>query len=75
MKTGFALLEHNNSKVADYKALIFDLLQQTMQKYGDSIKHSQMSNVGKIIDLLYQQENLATPMAEFVGLVVERQGK
>jgi hypothetical protein len=46
-----------------------------MQKYGDSIKHSQMSNVGKIIDLLYQQENLATPMAEFVGLVVERQGK
>jgi hypothetical protein len=26
MKTGFALLEANNSKVADYKALIFDLL-------------------------------------------------
>jgi len=34
-----------------------------------------MSNVGKIIDLLYQQDNLAAPMAEFVGLVVQRQGK
>lgn len=40
MKTGFALLEHNNSKAQDYKQLIFDLLQNCMQKYGDSIRHS-----------------------------------
>ena len=28
----------------------------------------------KIIELLYNQENLATNLAEFVALVVERQG-
>lgn len=45
-----------------------------MDKYGDSIKYMQNNNISKIIDLLYNQDNMAKPMAEFVGLVVERQG-
>ena len=38
------------------------------------MKYMQSTYNQKIIDLLYNQENLATPMAEFVGLVVQRQG-
>ena len=31
-------------------------------------------NISKIIDLLYNQDNLAVPMAEFVSLCVKRSG-
>jgi hypothetical protein len=43
-----------------------------MDKYGKNNKYMLSQNITKIIDLLYNQENMATPMAEFVGLVVER---
>lgn len=45
-----------------------------MDKYGKNFKYLISSNIQKIIDLLYNQDNMAPPMAEFVGLVVERQG-
>ena len=45
-----------------------------MEKYGGEIKFLQSHNNTKIIELLYNQENLATNLAEFVGLVVQRQG-
>jgi hypothetical protein len=38
------------------------------------MKYMQSTNIQKIIDLLYNQDNMAKPMAQFVGLVVERQG-
>jgi len=67
------LLEHN-SKAVELKDVIFEVLQTCMSEYGDKIKYMQSRHNQKIIDLLYNQENLATPLAEFVGLVVERDG-
>jgi len=60
--------------VADFKQTLFDILQICMDKYGKNIRYMQSNNIQKIIDLLYNQDNMAKPMAEFVGLVVERQG-
>lgn len=45
-----------------------------MAKYGGDIKYMNNQNNTKIIELLYNQENLASNLAEFVGLVVQRQG-
>ena len=45
-----------------------------MEKHGGEMQHMQSTNVTKIIDLLYNQENIAQNLAEFVALVVERQG-
>lgn len=41
-----------------------------MHKYGGQIKYMQSQNNTKIIELLYNQENLAPNLAEFVSLVV-----
>ena len=43
-----------------------------MQKYGSEIKYMQNHNNKKIIELLYNQENISKNLAEFVGLVVDR---
>jgi hypothetical protein len=43
-----------------------------MQKYGSEIKYMLNQNTTKIINLLYNQDNLAKPLSEFVGLVAER---
>ena len=76
LRTGFDLLEHNqaHTKVADFKQVLFDMLQLCMEKYGSVIKYMQSQNNTKIIELLYNQENLAQNLAEFVGLVIKRQG-
>ena len=41
-----------------------------MEKYGGELKYLQGHFNTKIIELLYNQENLASNLAEFVGLVV-----
>lgn len=55
LKTGFDLLEHNqaHTKVADFKQVLFDVLQLCMEKYGGEIKFLQSHNNTKIIELLY----------------------
>ena len=55
LKTGFDLLEHNQAhiKVADFKQVLFDVLQLCMEKYGGEIKFLQSHNNTKIIELLY----------------------
>jgi|LakMenEpi03Aug12_release.lakeMendotaPanAssembly.Ray.scaffolds.fasta_scaffold239995_2 hypothetical protein len=73
LKASFDLLEHSQAnKQSDFKQILFDILQISMDKYGKNNKYMLSQNITKIIDLLYNQENMATPMAEFVGLVVER---
>lgn len=75
VKTGFDMLENpNNTKVADVKDKLFAILQRTMERFGGDVKYMQSQNSTKIIDLLYNQDNLAPHMAEFVALVSEKQG-
>jgi hypothetical protein len=45
-----------------------------MERFGGDVKYMQSQNSTKIIDLLYNQDNLAPHMAEFVALVSEKQG-
>lgn len=45
-----------------------------MSNFGGDIKNMMTQNICKIIDLLYNQDNLAVPMAEFVALCVSRSG-
>lgn len=73
VKTGFDMLENpNNTKVADVKDKLFAILQRTMERFGGDVKYMQSQNSTKIIDLLYNQDNLAPHMAEFVALVSEK---
>lgn len=70
VKTGFDMLENLNSfKNSDLKPNIFDILQRCMELYGDQCKYMLNQNSTKIINMLYNQDNLAKPLAEFVGLV------
>ncbi len=62
----------NNTKVADVKDKLFAILQRTMERFGGDVKYMQSQNSTKIIDLLYNQDNLAPHMAEFVALVSEK---
>ena len=73
VKTGFDMLENpNNTKVADVKDKLFAILQRTMERFGGDVKYMQSQNSTKIIDLLYNQDNLAPHMAEFVALGSEK---
>lgn len=44
-----------------------------MQHYGDQIRYMLQQNSQKIINMLHNLDNLAKPLAEFVGLVTQRQ--
>ena len=70
------MLKHNQSstKVEDNKEVLFDMLQTCMSTFGGEIKNMMNTFIQTIIDLLYNQENLAKDMAKFVALVVQRQG-
>ena len=41
VNTGFELLEHDKSKNSELKPELFNLLQQTMEKYGGGMSHMQ----------------------------------
>ena len=41
VNTGFELLEHDKSKNSELKPELFNLLQQTMEKYGGEMSHMQ----------------------------------
>jgi ABC-type multidrug transport system ATPase subunit len=56
-------------KTNDKKQLIFNILQKCIEKYGSSMKYMLNKNSTKIINMLYNQESLAKPLSEFVGLV------
>lgn len=62
----------NNTKVGEVKDRLFSILQKTMERFGGEVKYMQSQNSTKIIDLLYNQDNLAPHMAEFVALVSEK---
>ena len=62
----------NNTKVAEVKETLFAILQKTMERFGSEVKYMQSQNSTKIIELLYNQDNLAPHMAEFVALVSEK---
>ena len=54
VKTGFEMLENpNNTKVAEVKDKLFNILQKTMERFGGEVKYMQSQNSTKIIDLLY----------------------
>ena len=54
LKVGFDLLQHNQlNKASEMKGVLFDLLQQTMERYGSEIKYMSSNINQKIIDLLY----------------------
>jgi hypothetical protein len=75
VKTGFDMLEsQSNSKMQDVKEKLFSLMQKCMERFGPEIKYMQSQNSTKIIDLLYNQDGLAPPLAEFVALVSVKQG-
>lgn len=74
IKTGFDMLENpNNIKNQEIKNILFDMMQKCMQKFGGEMKYMLTQNTQKIIHLLYNQDNLAKPLSEFVGLVADRQ--
>ena len=50
------------------------MMSRCIEKATGNIKDIQIQNTTNIIDLLYNQDNLAAPLAEFVGLVAETQG-
>ena len=75
VKTCFDMFENqHNTKSAEIKELLFQIMQITMERFGGQIKYMQSQNSTNIINLLYNQENMAPHMAEFVGLVAEKQG-
>lgn len=75
VKVAFDLLENpNNTKFQEVKENIFEILTLCMERFGQDLKYMQSQNTTKIIDLLYNQDNLAPYMAEFVGLVADKQG-
>ena len=76
LKTGFDMLQHcsQNTRMETQKEHLFNMLQTCMGNFGGEIKYLMSQNISKIIDLLYNQDNLAVPMAEFVALCVQRQG-
>jgi hypothetical protein len=43
-----------------------------MERFGADVKQIQSRNTTNIINLLYNQDNLAPHMAEFVALVAEK---
>jgi hypothetical protein len=59
----------NIIKQNETKQLIFNILQKCIEKYGSSMKYMLNQNSTKIINMLYNQESLAKPLSEFVGLV------
>ena len=71
--TGFDMLENpNNTKVTEVKEMLCAILQRTMERFGADVKQIQSRNTTNIINLLYNQDNLAPHMAEFVALVAEK---
>lgn len=69
IKSGFSMVEcEANIKNTDVKNSIFEMLEQCLKLYKDELKYIMSENATKIINLLYMQENMAKPMAEFVGL-------
>lgn len=74
IKSGFEMLENPSViKNNELKQTLFDLMQICLQKYGSQLKYMLSQNTTKVINLLYTQENIAKPLAEFVGIVVSRQ--
>ena len=74
VKSGFDLLENLNSlKNTDLKHNIFEILQKCMESYGDQIRYMLNQNSTKIINMLYNQDNLAKPLSEFGGIVAQKQ--
>ena len=63
----------SNIKNAEIKNFLFEILQKCMEKYGSELKYMLNQNTAKIISLLFNHDNLAKPLAEFVGLVAEKQ--
>lgn len=63
----------NNFKGAEFKQGIFEMLQVCMKNYSDQLRNKLRPNCDKIINMLHNQDNLAKPLAEFVGLVTLRQ--
>ena len=43
-----------------------------MERFGSDLKYMQSQNSTKIIDLLYNVDNLAPHLADFVGLVADK---
>lgn len=71
----FEMLENPNyTKIPEIKECLFQILLKCMDKFGSDLKYMQSQNSTKIIDLLYNQEQMAPYMAEFVNLVTEKQG-
>ena len=72
--TCFDVLENKNFiKEENIKHYIFDILQKCMKNYGKEMKYMMNRNTQKIIHLLYYQDDVAKPIAEFVGLVCQKQ--
>jgi hypothetical protein len=70
LKSGFDLLENKNILKNDHiKMSLFSIIQKCMQSYGSDKLNASST---KIINLLYNQENLAKPLAQLVGLGVQR---
>lgn len=70
IRAGFEMIECPlNLKQPDLKESVFRLLEQCLQRYKDELKYIMSQNAGKVINLLYAQDNLAKPLSEFVGLM------
>ena len=50
------------------------MMTKCIEKFGGEVKRMQSANSNHIMNLLYNQENLAKPLAQFVSLVTETVG-
>lgn len=62
------------TKDENYKEKVFELLSLTIGTYGSQFEFAVTQFNSMITELLYNQENIAEQMAEFIAVVVENQG-
>jgi hypothetical protein len=74
IKAGFDMLENPVViKNVELKESIFEMIQKCSSKYGGQMEYMLTLNTSKIINLLYNHDNMAKPLSQLVGLVVQKQ--
>lgn len=61
-------------KGQDFKQSIFEILEICIMNQGDQMSDILKNSSTMINNLIYNQDNMAKPLSEFVGIVTQRQG-
>ena len=73
VQTGFDMLENpNNAKAAEIRESLFEVLQQSTEKFGQHLKYMQTQNTQRVVELIYNYDFLDDKLADFISLVAEK---